>query len=164
MAKQVKKQTKKTSKKSTLKKKKGAAKKVTRGKVKSKVTKKKAAPKKKQSKKVASKASSTKQQKAKTKVVKKKPLKKTKKSKANNPLLKPVTLSPELAVIVGGQSKLPRTEVVKKVWQYIKKHDLQDPKDRKCINADEKLKVIFKGRASVNMFELTKFVSKHLST
>ncbi len=160
MAKQVKKQTKKTSKKSTVNsKKKGVTKKVSRVKAKGKVTKKKAAPK----------ASSTKRQKVEKKVskkakpAKKKPLKKVKKSKANNPLLKPVTLSPEIAAVVGGHSELPRTEVVKKVWQYIKKNNLQDSKDRKLIHADEKLKVIFKGRASVNMFELTKFVSKHLN-
>ena len=153
------KQTKKTGKKSTVKsKKKGATKKVSRIKAKSKVTKKKAAPKRKQAKKSTSKASSTKSKKAEKKVSKK-----AKKSKANNPLLIPVTLSPELAVVVGTQSALPRTQVVKKVWQYIKKNNLQDPKDKKCIHADEKLKVIFKGKSSVNMFELTKLVSKHLN-
>ena len=169
MAKQVKKQIKKASKESKLQsknKKKGAAR--TTSRAKSKVVKKKVISKKKQLKKVASKVSSSKGQKAKKKVlketkqVKKKPLKKAGKSKANNPLLKPVTLSPELAVIVGGQSKLPRTEVVKRIWQYIKKHNLQDPKDKKRIRADQKLKVVFQGKSSVDMFELTKVVSKHL--
>ena len=161
MAKQVKKQTKKTGKESKLKpknKKKGATKKVSRVKTKNKVAK--VASKKKPSRKKAStkKASPVKRQKA-----KKKPVKKARKSKANNPLLVPVTVSSDLAAIVGGHSALPRTEVVKKVWQYIKKHNLQDAKDKKLIHADEKLKVIFKGRPSVNMFELTKFVSKHLN-
>ena len=160
MAKQVKKQTKKASKKSKPQaKKKGAVKKVSRVKAKSKVAKKKAAPKKKQLKKAASKKSSTKRK----KVKKAKPAKKTKRSKANNPLLAPVTLSSELAALFGGKSEMPRTEVMKKIWQYIKKHNLQDPKNRRNIRADQQLKGIFKGKSSVGMFELTKLISKHLS-
>lgn len=73
----------------------------------------------------------------------------------------PVTPSPELAEIVG-KSDLPRSEVVKKVWDYIKKHDLQDAKDRRQINGDEKLAKIF-GKKSVSMFEMNKHLSKHLT-
>jgi chromatin remodeling complex protein RSC6 len=60
-----------------------------------------------------------------------------------------------------GAAAVPRTEVTKKIWDYIKKHDLQDPKNRRNINADEKLKPLF-GKAQVSMFELTKIVSGHL--
>ena len=160
MAKQVKKQAKKAKKSKPQSKKKGAAKKTSRVKTKSKVAKKKAAPKKKRSKKTALKTSSTRRKK--TKKVKEKS-KKTKRSKANNPLLVPVTLSSKLAAILGGKSQMPRTEVMVKTWQYIKKHKLQDPKDKRRIRADEQLKAIFKGKPSVNMFELTKLISKHLS-
>ncbi len=74
----------------------------------------------------------------------------------------PVTPSPELAEIVG-EKDLPRSEVVKKVWEYIKKHDLQDAKDRRQINGDDKLQVIF-GKKSVSMFEMNKHLAAHLST
>lgn len=73
----------------------------------------------------------------------------------------PVTPSAELAVIVGAKD-LPRSEVVSKMWAYIKKHDLQDAKDRRQINADETLAKIF-GKKSVSMFEMNKHLSKHLS-
>ncbi|WP_425441893.1 SWIB/MDM2 domain-containing protein [Sphingomonas dokdonensis] len=73
----------------------------------------------------------------------------------------PVTPSPELAEIVG-KDDLPRSEVVSKVWDYIKKNDLQDAKDRRQINADDKLEKIF-GKKSVSMFEMNKHLSKHLS-
>jgi chromatin remodeling complex protein RSC6 len=73
----------------------------------------------------------------------------------------PVTPSPELAEIVGDKD-LPRSEVVSKVWEYIKKHDLQDPKDRRQINADEKLQKIF-GKKSASMFEMNKHLSAHLT-
>ena len=72
----------------------------------------------------------------------------------------PVTPSPELAEIVG-KTDLPRSEVVKKVWDYIKKHDLQDAKDRRQINGDDKLQKIF-GKPSVSMFEMNKHLSAHL--
>ena len=75
--------------------------------------------------------------------------------------MKPLTPSAELTKIVGSKP-LPRTEVVKKLWAYIKKNKLQDSKNRRNINADENLKVIF-GKKTVNMFEMTKLVSKHLS-
>jgi chromatin remodeling complex protein RSC6 len=82
--------------------------------------------------------------------------------KANAAFMKPLTPSDKLALIVGSKP-LPRTEVVKKLWQYIKKHDLQDKKNRRNINADAALKAVFAGKATVNMFEMTKLVSKHLS-
>ncbi|MGY2733548.1 SWIB/MDM2 domain-containing protein [Sphingomonas sp. UYP23] len=74
----------------------------------------------------------------------------------------PVTPSPDLAEIVG-TSDLPRSEVVKKVWDYIKKHDLQDAKDRRQINADAKLEKVF-GKKSASMFEMNKHLAAHLST
>jgi len=80
---------------------------------------------------------------------------------ANSAFMKPLTPSTDLAKIVGSKP-LPRTEVVKKLWAYIKKNKLQDPKNKRNINADENLKVIF-GKKMVNMFEMTKLVSKHLS-
>ena len=73
----------------------------------------------------------------------------------------PVTPSAELAEIVG-KDDLPRSEVVSKVWDYIKKHDLQDPKDRRQINADDKLEEIF-GKKSASMFEMNKHLSAHLT-
>ena len=81
--------------------------------------------------------------------------------KANAAFMKPLTLSPDLAAVVG-KGPMPRSEVVKKLWEYIKKNGLQDAKNRRNINADDKLKVIF-GKASVNMFEMNKLVAKHLS-
>lgn len=74
----------------------------------------------------------------------------------------PVTPSADLAEIVG-KADLPRSEVVSKVWDYIKKNDLQDAKDRRQINADDKMKKIFDGKASVTMFEMNKYLAKHLS-
>ncbi len=88
--------------------------------------------------------------------------KKTTKRKPNAAFMKPMTPSSSLAEIVGAKP-LPRTEVTSKVWAYIKKHGLQDSKDRKKINADDKLAAVFGGKKSVNMFEMTKLVSKHLS-
>lgn len=81
--------------------------------------------------------------------------------KANSAFMKPLQPSEALGKIVGSKS-LPRTEVVKKLWAYIKKNDLQDKKNRRNINADANLKPIF-GKATVSMFEMTKLVSKHLS-
>ncbi|PIR70240.1 MAG: hypothetical protein COU46_02550 [Candidatus Niyogibacteria bacterium CG10_big_fil_rev_8_21_14_0_10_42_19] len=73
-----------------------------------------------------------------------------------------MNISQELAVIVGS-GPMPRSEVVKKLWEYIKKNDLQDPKNKRNINADENLKKVFDGKETVNMFEMTKLISKHLS-
>lgn len=83
------------------------------------------------------------------------------KRKPNPSFMKALTPSPKLAAVVGS-NPLPRTEVVKKLWAYIKKNNLQDAKNKRNINADAKLKDIF-GKAVVNMFEMTKIVSKHLS-
>ena len=82
--------------------------------------------------------------------------------KANAAFMKPLTPSEDLGKVVGAKP-IPRTEVVKKLWAYIKKNNLQDKKNRRNINADANLKVVFGGKATVNMFEMTKLVSKHLS-
>ena len=71
-------------------------------------------------------------------------------------------VSDELAAVVG-KGPMPRSEVVKALWVYIKKHDLQDEKNKRNINADEALKKVFGGKGTVSMFEMTKLVSKHLS-
>jgi chromatin remodeling complex protein RSC6 len=81
---------------------------------------------------------------------------------ANSGLSKPMNLSSELQEIVGA-GPMPRTEVTKALWVYIKANNLQDPKDKRQINADEKLKKVFGGKDSVNMFEMTGLVSKHLT-
>ena len=91
----------------------------------------------------------------------KKPATKTKR-KPNAAFMKPMTISAALAEIVGSKA-IPRTEVTSKIWQYIKKNNLQDAKNRRNINADSKLAAIFGGKKSVSMFEMTKLVSKHLS-
>ena len=82
--------------------------------------------------------------------------------KANATFMKPLTPSEKLAEVVGTKP-LPRTEVVKKLWAYIKKNNLQDKKNKRNINADAALKAVFGGKSVVNMFEMTKLVSKHLS-
>jgi chromatin remodeling complex protein RSC6 len=82
--------------------------------------------------------------------------------KANSAFMKPMNISPELAEVVG-KGPMPRSEVVKKIWAYIKSKGLQDSVNRRNINADENLKKVFGGKASVSMFEMTKLVSKHLS-
>lgn len=81
--------------------------------------------------------------------------------KANAAFMKELTPSSDLAKIVGSKA-LPRTEVVKKLWAYIKKNNLQDKKNKRNINADADLKAVFGGKSVVNMFEMTKLVSKHL--
>ncbi len=82
--------------------------------------------------------------------------------KANAAFMKPLNVSPELAVIVG-KGPMPRSEVVKKLWAYIKKNGLQDQKNKRNINADANLQAVFDGKKVVNMFEMTKLVAKHLS-
>ena len=84
-----------------------------------------------------------------------------KKRKPNAAFMKPVTPSAALAEVVGSKA-IPRTEVTKKLWGYIKKNKLQDTKNRRNINADDALKVVFGGKKTVSMFEMTKLVSKHL--
>jgi len=83
------------------------------------------------------------------------------KRKPNAAFMRPVTPSDTLAEVVGSKP-IPRTEVTKKLWAYIKKNGLQDKKNKRMINADAKLKAVFGGKASVNMFAMTKLVSKHL--
>lgn len=82
--------------------------------------------------------------------------------KANSAFMKPMQVSDELAEVVG-KGPMPRSEVVKKLWEYIKSKDLQDPKNKRNIIADDKLKAVFDGKGTVSMFEMTKLVSKHLS-
>jgi upstream activation factor subunit UAF30 len=88
--------------------------------------------------------------------------KKSAKRKPNAAFMKPVQPSAELAQIVG-QKPLPRTELTKKLWAYIKTKKLQDPKNKRMIKADAQLQPIFGGRSQVNMFEMTKLVNKHVS-
>ncbi len=89
------------------------------------------------------------------------PKKKAAKRKPNAAFMKPVTPNEKLAAVVGA-SPLPRTELTKKLWVYIKKNGLQDKKNRRMINADDKLKVVFGGKGQVSMFDMTKLVSKNL--
>ncbi|MEK7287862.1 MAG: SWIB/MDM2 domain-containing protein [Elusimicrobiota bacterium] len=86
----------------------------------------------------------------------------TKTKKANSKFMAPVQPDAALAEVVGSKP-IPRTEIVKKLWGYIKKYKLQDTKNKRNINADEKLKVVFGGKKTVSMFEMTKLVSKHLN-
>lgn len=83
------------------------------------------------------------------------------KRKPSAAFMRPWTLSRDLAEVVGARP-IPRTEVTKKLWDYIKKNKLQDPVDRRMINADANLKKVFGGKSKVSMFEMTKLVSKHL--
>ena len=88
----------------------------------------------------------------------------TKKKPARKPsaaFMKPMTPSAALAEVVGSKA-IPRTEVTKRLWAHIKKNKLQDPKNKRMIKADAALKAVFGGKAVVNMFEMTKLVSKHL--
>jgi upstream activation factor subunit UAF30 len=118
---------------------------------------KKAAAKKAPAKKPAAKKAAAKKAPAKKAATKKAP---AKKRVPNAAFMKPLTPSAALAAIIGAGA-LPRTEVTKKIWEYIKKNNLQDQAKRTMINADAKLKEIFK-KAQVSMFELTKLVNSHL--
>lgn len=80
----------------------------------------------------------------------------------NSAFMKPMNVSADLAAVVG-KGPMPRSEVVKKLWVYIKENGLQDTKNRRNINADDKLKKVFGGKGTVSMFEMTSLVSKHLS-
>jgi chromatin remodeling complex protein RSC6 len=125
--------------------KKGGAKKA--GKKASKKTTKRAAAKKSPAKKAAKKA----------------PAKKATKKRAPNPaFMRPMKPSADLSAVIGA-NPVPRSEVAKRLWAYIKKNDLQDAKERRMINADDKLRPVFGGRKQVSMFEMTKLVNKHLS-
>ena len=100
---------------------------------------------------------------AKKKAAKRSPAKKKSgaKRKPNAAFMKPMTPSASLAAVIGSNA-MPRTEVTKKIWGYIKRNSLQDKKNRRMINADDKLKAVFSGKSQVSMFEMTKLVSKHL--
>ncbi len=125
-----------------------------------------AVKKKAAKKKVAKKAKKPAKKVAKKKVAKKTVKKVAKKPKAKRvpsaEFMKPLQPSPELARIVG-DNPLPRTEVTKRLWQYIKRNSLQDPINKRMIRADENLRPLFGGRDSVSMFEMTKIVNQHLS-
>ena len=82
--------------------------------------------------------------------------------KANAAFMKPMKISNDLGMVIG-KGPMPRTEVTKKLWAYIKKNKLQDQKNKRNINADALLKVVFGGKKTVSMFDMTKLVSKHLS-
>ncbi|MBI4398327.1 MAG: SWIB/MDM2 domain-containing protein [Candidatus Omnitrophica bacterium] len=82
--------------------------------------------------------------------------------RGNPALSKPLNVSADLEAVVG-KGPMARGQVVKKLWEYIKKNGLQDSVNRRNINADDKLKIVFGGKGQVNMFEMTKLVSKHLS-
>jgi upstream activation factor subunit UAF30 len=140
-----------TKKKTPAKKpaaKKPAAKKATAKKPAAKKPAKKAAPKKAAAKKPAKKAAPKK-------------AKSTIKRKPNAAFMKAMTPSAALAAVIGS-TPMPRTEVTKKLWAYIKKNGLQDAKNRRNINADDKLKEVFGGKKTVSMFEMTKLVAGHL--
>ena len=100
---------------------------------------------------------------AKKKASKKAPAKKksASKRKPNAAFMKAMQPSASLAAVIGSSS-MPRTEVTKKIWAYIKKNSLQDSKNRRNINADEKLRDVFGGKKQVSMFEMTRLVNKHL--
>lgn len=97
-------------------------------------------------------------------MAKAKKAKKGKKSgrKPNPAFMKPMSTSATLAAVIGSGS-MPRTEVTKKLWAYIKRNGLQDKNNRRMINADDKLRAVFGGKSQVSMFDMTKLVSKHLS-
>ena len=112
------------------------------------------ATKKKAAKKAAKKA-------VKKAAPKKKAAKKKSARKPNPAFMKPLTPSDDLAAVVGNKP-LPRTEAVKKMWNYIRANKLQDAKNRRMINADAKLKPVFSGKAQVSMFDMAKHLAKHL--
>ena len=122
----------------------------------------KKAAKKSAAKKPAAKKSAAKKPAAKKSAAKKPAAKKSAaKRKPNAAFMKAMTPSTVLAAVVGGMP-MPRTEVTKKIWDYIKKNKLQDAVNKRLINADEKLRAVFGGKSKVSMFEMTKLVSNHL--
>jgi len=122
---------------------------------------------KKAAKKSPKKAVKKTAKKAVKKTAKKAPKKSAKKAvkksarKPNAAFMAPLTLSPALADVIGNKP-LPRTEIIKKIWDYIKKNSLQDSKNRRMINADAKLKTLFGGKSQISMFELAKVVNNHV--
>jgi chromatin remodeling complex protein RSC6 len=142
-------------------KKKAAQKKTTKKKgTKKKATKKKPAKKAAPKKKTATKRSAA-PRKGQPRQAAAKPKAARKPRKPNAAFMRPMTPSAELGAVIGDRA-MPRTEVTKKLWDYIKKNGLQDSENRRMINADERLTPVFGGRRKVSMFEMTKLVSKHL--
>ena len=125
--------------------------------------KKKSAAKKSSSKSAAKKSTAKKTTAKKSTAAKKAPAKKKSATKRapSAAFMKPMTPSAQLGAVVGS-SPLPRTEVTKKLWAYIKKNNLQDSKNRRMINADDNLRPVFNGSKQVSMFEMTRLVNKHL--
>jgi upstream activation factor subunit UAF30 len=136
-------------------------KKVTRKKKTVRRTKKKAA-RRRVKRRPAKKRRTTKRKVAKRRPAKRKKAKARKKRKPSAAFMKPVQPDAKLAEVVGSRP-LPRTELTKKLWAYIKRRRLQDSKNRRMINADAALKAVFNGKAQVSMFEMTKLVNKHVS-
>ena len=124
---------------------------------------KKAAKKaaKKSPKKASKKAAKKSAKKAPKKSAKKSAKKAGKKRKPNAAFMAPLTLSPALSEVVGNRP-MPRTEIIKRIWDYIKKNGLQDSKNRRMINADGKLKPLFGGKSQISMFELAKVVNNNV--
>jgi len=119
------------------------------------------ATKKKTARKSAKKSAKKSARKSAKKATKRAAKKSGKKRTPSAAFMKPVTPDSQLAAVVGS-SPLPRTELTKKLWQYIKRNGLQDSKNRRAINADDKLRPVFNGRSQVSMFDMTKLVNKHL--
>ena len=128
-------------------------------------TAKKAAPKKAVKKAAPKKAAKAAPKKAAKKAAPKKAAKKVAKKKSarkpNAAFMAPLSASPALAEVVGSKP-LPRTEIIKKIWDYIKKNNLQDSKNKRMINADAKLKPVFGNKSQISMFELAKIVNNHV--
>jgi upstream activation factor subunit UAF30 len=138
------------------------AKKATKKPTSKKPAAKKAPAKKPAAKKAAPKKAPAKKAPAKKAAAKKAPAKKTgAKRTPNAAFMKAMSPSAELAAVVGDKA-MPRTEVTKKIWEYIKKNKLQDSANKRMINADDKLKPVFGGKRQVSMFEMTKLVNAHL--
>jgi upstream activation factor subunit UAF30 len=119
---------------------------------------------KKSAKKAAKKTAKKAAKKTAKKAVKKTAKKAAKKKSARKPnaaFMAPLTPSAQLAEVIGSKA-IPRTEIIKKIWDYIKKNGLQDKKNRRMINADGKLKAVFAGKGQISMFELAKIVNKHV--
>jgi upstream activation factor subunit UAF30 len=116
----------------------------------------------KKKKKAARKSAKKRAKKAVRRPAKKAARKSAKKRTPSAAFMKPMQPSNALGAVIGS-SAMPRTEVTKKLWQYIKRHGLQDAKNRRMINADDKLRTVFGGRSQVSMFDMTKLVSRHLS-
>lgn len=137
-----------------------AAKRKVKKKAKKRTAKRKTAKRRAKKRKPA-RRKATKRKTAKRKSTKKKAKRKKTKRKPNAAFMKPVTPDAHLAAVVGAKP-LPRTELTKKLWAYIRRKGLQDKRNRRMINADANLKKVFNGRSQVSMFEMTKLVNRHV--